>query len=61
MKNKIKINKNHIINSIFRYIYMLSFVASISLWISVCILNYRQKPDNTGLIEFEVVQVVFDE
>ncbi len=61
MENKIKIDKTHVFNSIFRWVYMVLFIVSISLWISVGILNYRQKPGNIDMIESKLKNVEFDE
>lgn len=61
MNNTIKIDKTHIFNSIFRYIYITLFMISISLWVSVCILYCRQKPNNIDLIESEVTLIEFVE
>lgn len=61
MKNEIRIDKTNSFNSIFRYIYVVLFITAISLWISMGILVTRQNPNNIGLIESKVQEVIFDQ
>lgn len=53
--------KHIIFNSIFRNIYVLSFIIAIALWISTGILIKRHNPDNIVIVDLTVEEIKYAE